>query len=53
MLGNMRDTYYGELPLSPFLPLSQDLGEQKEEEERNDSIILYGPEWYGYESAER
>lgn len=43
----MRDTYYGELPLSPFPLLSQELGEQEEEEERNGSIILYGPEWYG------
>ena len=30
----MGDMYYGELPLSPFPLLSQELEEQKEEEER-------------------
>ena len=49
----MGDVYYEELPLSPFPLWSQELGEQKEEEERNMSITLYGPEWYGYKSAKR
>lgn len=49
----MGDMYYEELPLSPFPLWSQELGEQKEEEERKISITLYGPEWHGYKSAKR